>query len=390
MGNTFDKGVNRMNGYGQMAWAEGGVPDDGPIKAKGGWALPKFLHDRIGAVRASYCVAVLLGSAVVVAQPSPYNGLPLVPPDSVGNYRLIISGHFHGASSSASGYPAATLLARIDAINALQANALLSTGDLFLNPDRDSARFAEALFQRLTVPLYNAPGNHDREGNAFGGTAFPFILQLGRDRIILLDTERDNSDIRGDQLAALEAAAKDSETGALGRVFIITHRPVWAEADPTYGPLFHGNTRSLSGCNYEKDVWPLVQRMATRSAVVWASGSMAGGAPASVFFQPHVKNVTFIQSAIRDELRDALLVADVSEGDISWSLVSLTGQPTMPVEELTATWWKQHRARGTPEFNWRLLPYFITSTVTHRAFGWGAGAMVFLLLLLRRLLRRWW
>ena len=345
---------------------------------------------------ASFAQGVLVLSAALwitvstSAQPSPYNGLPLVPPDSTGNYRLIISGHFHGASSNASGYPAATLLARLDRVNGLRANALLSTGDLFLNPDRDSARFAESLFQRLQVPLYNAPGNHDREGNAFGDVPFPFVLQMGRDRIILLDTERDNSDILGDQLNALEQAAKDSEAGVLGRVFIITHRPVWAEADPTYGPLFKGNTRSLTGCNYERDVWPLVRRMAEGSSVVWASGSMAGGAPASVFFQPHEKNVTYIQSAIRDELRDALLVADVGPGSITWSLVSLTGQATASVDRYTAAWWKEQRAQGGASFNWRLLPYLVTSVVTHRAFAWGAGAMLVLLMLLRTLLRRWW
>jgi hypothetical protein len=329
-------------------------------------------------------------SAPGLAQPSPYNGLPLVPPDSAGHYRLIISGHFHGASSNASGYPAATLLAQLDRINGLRANALLSTGDLFLNPDRDSARFAASLFQRLEVPLYNAPGNHDREGSAFGDVPFPFVLQMGRDRIILLDTERDNSDILGDQLKALEVAAEDAEAGELGRVFIITHRPVWAEADPIYGPLFKGNTRSLTGCNYQRDVWPLVQRMAAGSFVVWASGSMAGGAPASVFFQPHAKNVTYIQSAIRDELRDALLVADVGPTSITWSLVSLTGQRTAPVERHSAAWWKEQRSKGGKGFNWRLLPYLVTSVVTHRAFAWGAGVMLVLLLLLRVLLRRWW
>ena len=376
---------------------EGRGEEDGlarPLRSLRSVSGPRAWNAVLGFASLAHGVSVLLGVLWITvsasAQPSPFNGRQLVPPDSSGNYRLIISGHFHGASSNASGYPAATLLARLDRINGLRANALLSTGDLFLNPDRDSARFAESLFQRLEVPLYNAPGNHDREGSAFGDVPFPFILQMGRDRIILLDTERDDSDILGDQLNALEQAAKDSEAGVLGRVFIITHRPVWAEADPAYGPLFKGNTRSLTGCNYEHDVWPLVRRMAEGSSVVWASGSMAGGAPASVFFQPHEKNVTYIQSAIRDELRDAVLVADVGPDSITWSLVSLTGQATAPVDRHTAAWWKEQRAQGGAGFNWRLLPYLVTSVVTHRAFAWGAGAMLVLLLLLRTLLRRWW
>ncbi|HQX99623.1 MAG TPA: hypothetical protein PLV08_07595, partial [Flavobacteriales bacterium] len=49
--------------------------------------------------------------APCAAQTSPYNGRSLVQPDSSGAYRLLIGGHFHGASSNVSGFPAATVLA---------------------------------------------------------------------------------------------------------------------------------------------------------------------------------------------------------------------------------------------------------------------------------------
>jgi hypothetical protein len=60
------------------------------------------------------------------------------------------------------------------------------------------------------------------------------------------------------------------------------------------------------------------------------------------------------------------------------------------VERHSAAWWKEQRSKGGKGFNWRLLPYLVTSVVTHRAFAWGAGVMLVLMLLLRALLRRWW
>lgn len=331
-------------------------------------------------------VLLLSVSLIATAQVSPYNHRPAQQPDSSGHYRLVFSGHFHGSSSSSSGYPAATLLAGLDLINGLDANALVSTGDLFLNPDRDSARYRQALFQRLMPALFNAPGNHDREGHAYSGVKFPIVLTFGPDAVLLLDTEVADSDIEGAQLQALEQLATE---GRWRRVFIVSHRPVWAEEDPAYGPLFKGNTRSLTGCNYRRDVLPVLERMISRTEVFWISGSMAGGAPASVFFQPHLPNLTFIQTAIRDELRDAVLVADVSGQGIAWRLVSLTGQGVQPVESYDSAWWRTAKAQGTQGFNWRLVPYLARTVITDHAFWWGAGAMFVLLLLLRALFRRW-
>lgn len=321
--------------------------------------------------------------------PSPFNGRAIPAVDSSGSYRLVFSGHFHGASNNASGFPAATLLAGIDKLNGLGPHALISTGDLFLAPDRDSARYRSALFDRLHMPLYNAPGNHDKEGRAFSEIVYPQWLDIGTDVILLLDTERDESNIIGDQLQALITLAERSEQGDLGRVFIVSHRPVWAEDDKVYGPLFSGNTRSLTGCNYTASVFPLVQRMAAHAAVYWISGSMAGGAPSSVFFQQHAPNITYIQSAIRNELRDAVLVLEVTPSGTTWNVVSLTGAAPQAAGKFDAAFWKANRRSAEQPFNWRLLPYLVRSTVTHRAFAWGLLCATLFWGVLRVVRRRW-
>lgn len=325
-------------------------------------------------------------AAIGVAQRSPYNGREVVSPDSTGAYRLLIGGHFHGASTNASGFPAATILANLDAINATGANVFLSTGDLFLRPDRDSVRYAASFFSKLTLPLFNAPGNHDLEGSAFR-VPMPQRMDLGRDRILLFDTERDNSDIKGDQLELLRTVVAEVAAGVAQRLFIVSHRPVWSEGDERYAALFAGNTRSITGANYTKEVLPLLREAATKAEVFWISGSMAGRAPASLFFQPHEKNITYIQCAIRDLPRDALLSAVVTPGAIDWKLWSLTGEPVQPVASYDATWWESKQGKRE-SFHWRRTPYLIKKNLTSPVFWYGGVTVAMLCLLIVWLRRR--
>ncbi|MBL7983269.1 MAG: hypothetical protein JNL52_15815 [Flavobacteriales bacterium] len=328
--------------------------------------------------------AAWLWAATVLGQTSPFTSVAVRPPDSSGHYRLVISGHFHGSSSNRSGYPAATLLAGLDTINALRPNVLLSTGDLFLDAEADIPRYRSVLFNRLNVPLFNAPGNHDA-GPAYSEAFGPAlqVVRMGADRILILDTERDNGSIKGDQLDTLRALVQ----GLNGRLFIVSHRPVWAEDDSNYSELFAGNTRSLVPGNYRTEVWPLLKDIEAPGQLFWISGSMAGRAPTSIFFQQHTPQVTFIQSAIRDELRDALLVADIGPDGVEWSVVSLTHSAVERPEVYNAAWWNDRIARPEP-FNWRLLPYIVGVTITRIEFFYGLLVGALLVGLVGGLIRR--
>ena len=354
------------------------------------------------------------------AQRSPFNGLQVLPADSNGHYRILIGGHFHGESTNRSGYPAATLLANLDTINALGANLFLSTGDLFMDPVNDWPRYDRSLFSKLKMPLFNAPGNHDvdddleREHSGLSdsmwrvreyvpglGILNPYLSQLSRmltleevrlleqargDDFVLLDTESQEGMANDQAISYLHDVVENVVARRTRSVFILSHRPIWAEDDPEYSPLFEGNTRSLTGTNFKKDVYPLLEKIAEHAHVYWISGSMGGQAPSSIFFQQHAKNITYIQCAIRDEPRDALLIADVYPDTVKWSALSLTGQTLLAPEAYDAKWWRAHLGKSEG-FNWRLLPYLVKSIVTHRAFWWGAGVMALIVLLLARLRR---
>ncbi len=335
----------------------------------------------------AFIAVILLSIGVIKAQDSPFTGRSPLAADSSGNYRLLFGGHFHGASSNFSGYPAASILAGIDTINALQANALFSTGDLFLDPEVNGARYQSSFFSKLEVALYNAPGNHDLESGDYERDYGPSygMLEFGQDRVVWLNTELDNGSILNDQLEFLRSALQ----GLSGKnLFIVSHRPIWAEGDSPYGRLFAGNTRSLLATNFQAEIYPLVEEASQHASVFWLSGSMAGRAPASIFFQPHAPNITFIQCAIRDVPRDALLVADVKNGVVNWKGVSLSGNELRPVEEYDAAFWKRSMPKVAP-FNPKLIPMYIRLALGTAEFWYGLLSGVVVLLVLRRAFRRW-
>lgn len=385
--------------------------------------------------------ALLLPTVVATAQRSPFNGMHVLPADSTGSYRIIIGGHFHGESSNRSGYPASTLLANIDSINALGANLFLSTGDLYMDAKRDSARYAQALFSKLRVPFFNAPGNHDRSERASQPAAFTIsigylpeldtgghqVLRVGSDSLqgqapdtafvragrevfkrakafgpdslllglgacVVFDLEASDGSLTEHHLQELNfwrSALTDTNYSKLTgrRLLIISHRPIWSEDDERYSDLFKENTRSLAGNNFQKEVYPILEDIAKHAQVYWISGSLGGGAPSSIFFQQHAPNITYIQCAIRDEPRDALLIADVRPDSVHWSALSLTGQELLAPQAYDAAWWRAH-ARGSEPFNWRLLPYLARKTVSSPAFWWGAAFAVLFVFLARRLWQR--
>ncbi|MBK9536934.1 MAG: metallophosphoesterase [Flavobacteriales bacterium] len=340
---------------------------------------------RIGKIVIGFFSAVML-VINTSAQTSPFNDRAVVPADSSGHFRLLFGGHFHGSSFGRSGYPAATLLANLDTINALNATALLSTGDLFLSADKDSAHYVDSFFKKLNTPLFNAPGNHDVEGKvylrSYGPTYTSF--DIGPDRVILLDTELNNGNLEGEQFAMLQDRL-ESFTGQ--NIFIVSHRPIWSENNERYAPLFAGNTRSAFSNNYMKDVYPLVKKVAGRAQVFWISGSMAGMAPASIFFQEHAPDITYIQCAIRDEPRDALLLAEVKNGTVEWKGISLTGQTLAAPTTYNVDYWQAHQSK-VPEFNWRLIPYLIRLAVTGPHFWFGVIVALISGWVIRRILKR--
>lgn len=321
---------------------------------------------------------------------SPFNGRKIAPANSA-SYEFIVAGHLHGASYNKSGFPAASLLANIDTLNKLSPVFMISLGDLFMAVNDESINnYNRSFFSKIDFPLFNAVGNHDLNDHykkKFGSTWFAFSTPS--EACIILDTEVDDGKIEGDQRKFLETRMSEAMSDpGIKSIFIFSHRPVWSENNPRYSHIFQGQTRTEVGSNnFESDIRPLLIGAARTKNVFWMSGSL-GVAPASFFYaKEDGYNLTFIQTAIRDLPRDAVLRVKIDNGKVTLLPFSFTGQPLEKIEKYDAKFWES----STPpeaKFNYRLLPLMIKQTLMHPYFWWGAGVTMVIVWLISHFRRR--
>ena len=320
----------------------------------------------------------LILSSVQAQIPSPFNQLIPVDTSDAAVSHFLVGAHFYGGSGNKAGFPASTLLGNLPAINASGADLLICNGDLFKDVKNDIPHYEQSLFRQLKLPLYNAVGNHDISGNTYqehyGKTWQAFTWK--EDRFILLDSEVDDSSISGEQLEFLK---KELASEPVRRFFIFSHRPIWAEEDEVFSPLFKNNTRSIGNINYKSEVEPLLNKASDNKAIYWFSGSL-GNVPVSFFHHKVAdKPLFFIQTAIRDLPRDAILRVNSDPQKVAFETISLTGKKTEPLESYDLAYWQDFRP--PVEFNYRLIPYYLKKTYTAPYFWYGfIHALVFVLM----------
>jgi hypothetical protein len=335
-----------------------------------------------------FVFAINLLSAQIV---SPFNKRGVS--DTLSNYSFIVSGHFHGASSNISTFPASSLQANIDTLNSLKPSFLMSLGDMFLDVNAAYLdHYQKSLFSKLKMPLFNAVGNHDlANGNmyekVYGITYFSFKVRS--EFYIVLNTEIDDGSITDEQLKFFKNEMTAASLAETKNIFIFSHRPVWAENNKRYKQLFPGNTRTAIGSNnFENAIKPVLSELAKTKNVFWMSGSMGGG-PASFFYDKEpLSNITFIQTAIRDLPRDAVLLVNISNGKVSLSGISLTGETLEPIENYNIDYWSTASA-PEEKFNYRLLPYLTKQMLMHYYFWIGFFSALSIILLSLFIKRRW-
>ncbi|MFN3916792.1 MAG: metallophosphoesterase family protein [Flavobacteriales bacterium] len=314
-------------------------------------------------------------------QPQALNQKTIDTSQTDAGFSFIVSGHFHGGSNNTSGFPASTILSYIDDFNATNNRFMICLGDLFLDVRNDIPVYKRVLIDKLNKPLFNTPGNHDISGNVyqenFGKTYGSF--RISQALFILLDTELDNSSIKGEQLMLLQQKLND--LSEITQVYLFSHRPVWAESLPVFEGVFPDNTKSKFGTNFNDEVYPLLKKAQNTAQVYWFSGSL-GDAPASFFYHKMAdEQIHFIQTAIRNLPRDAILRVNVVDAETSFSTISLTGQYLEPLQHYNLQFWQNYR-KPKESFNWRLLPLYVKQMIFHRYFWYGAGFSLLLFILI--------
>jgi hypothetical protein len=318
---------------------------------------------------------------------SPFNH-KVIAQDSVNTYTFIVTGHLYGDGANLSHYPANTILANLDLINDSNAKMFVNLGDLFLDVKKDKSAYEKSLFNKLQMPLVNTVGNHDLSGtfyqDNYGETSF--LFKVNGDLHLVLDSERNNGDIKDDQLELIDECIELAKSGNYSNTFIYMHRTLWKDAYPEMQDLFTTNTQSLITPNYEKIVLPKFKTLAKLTDVYLFSGSL-GEAPASFFyFKDEPANIQIIATAIRSLPRDAILKVQVREGAVSFETISLTGETLLPLTAYDINFWNAPQPKA--DVNWGLVFYKIKMGVTHRYFWSGVLVSTLFLLSLFFILRK--
>lgn len=350
--------------------------------------MTKKYKNRIGLFCFSFLLLIHLTSAQIA---SPFNKLSVV--DTAENYSFIVGGHFHGESTNQSTFPASTIIAAIDTLNSFHPNFLMSLGDLFIDVNETYVNnYQKSLFNKLQMPIFNAVGNHDlSNGNMYekiyGKTFFSFISHSSL--FVVLNTEVNDGSIKGEQFEFFKNALLQGRTDSIKNIFIFSHRPIWSENNLTYENLFIGNSRTEFGTNnFEEEIKPLLTEFSKVKSIYWMSGSMASG-PVSFFYHKESESrITFLQTAIRDLPRDAVLLVTVVNGQVAFKGISITGQNLEPIESYDLDYWKKNSYAEEP-FNYRMLPYLTKKMLMHYYFWIGFVSSLLVLLVLRFILAKW-
>ena len=337
----------------------------------------------------AFSFIILFVSSIVFSQVS-LNNQDLDSSLNVNDFTFVVTGHIYGDGVNQSGYPASTFLGNMDYIeNDLQPSFIWFTGDVFRDISYDYPFYKKSLFDKTQIPLFNAVGNHDLSGSFYqdevGETYYSF--KIGRNLFITLDAELDDSQIIGEQFDFLRFELDKAMKDEVLNVFICSHRPIWAETNPTFQGLFSGNTRSVFGDNFVEDIEPLLNSYQEHYSIYWFSGSM-GNVPVSFFYHKEDDlDITYIQTAIRNIPRDAILDVKVKNGKVAFTPLSLTGQQLEALEYYNMDFWKEYK-KPVAQFNYRLIPLYIKQTLTSHYFWYGMGAMVMLFFVGGLILRR--
>ncbi len=319
-------------------------------------------------MRITLLIASFFVFAFAWAQHSSVNGQVLDSSFAYSNqYSFVISGHFYGDGFNKTHYPANTVLGNIELFNSVDFTVCL--GDLYKDVKNDHAFYQKHFYSQLQKPLFNAVGNHDVSGSFYEDNIAQRFYRFSTNGIqhIVLDGEENDSKIEGAQLDSLKQWISEFNKGNASYLMLYAHRPIWAEEDSLLSQVFIDNTKSDFGTNFIEDVLPLLQTIPDSKRVFWFGGSM--GAQPYSFFYHNKGNVTYAITAVRGAEKDAVLMANYSNGKLSFQTHSLTGQELMAFEEYTIDNFLTYTE--PVRFNYRLIPLWIKNTLFHRYFWYG-------------------
>ena len=284
---------------------------------------------------------------------SPINDKVLILPETSQEFSFFVMGHIYGSPSSSSAFPSSTLLANIDMINSNNAKFIISMGDNFQKvEEKYIENFIMSTSSKIEIPLFNAVGNHDvinRElyESYFGKTNIDFIY--GSNLFIILDSEKDNGEIIGEQLNYLNNTLNYAiKTKKINNVFIISHKLIWCVNNEELGVVYrnlNSNYGYANNNNFKDTVLPEIKRVSKTKNIFMLSGDIGIEGSLPLFYHKDTKNnITYLATGIGDTKKDAILQITVPKdgAPLTFKTVSLSGEKIEVLEHYDVNYWDNY------------------------------------------------
>lgn len=269
-------------------------------------------------------------------------------------YSFIAAGHIYGSHDAAQQgreLPATTLVNNISLLKSLESDFFVSLGDSYWWPELKYINsFISSVIETLDLPFIIAPGNHEIGNDAsifcklFGPLYYRF--SYGISEFIVLNTGLNGKAFLDDnQLSFLMSVIQSlNETEELKHLFIFSHKFIWAPEDLAMQVISKDriegeNYRQYNDTNFSKHVLPVLKK--AKKPIYWITGDLK---PLPLFF--HKKNdITYIATHIYDVVQDAVIQVKISNDNVSFHPISLSGKNLEPLEHYNVKYWEDWYAK---------------------------------------------
>ncbi len=253
-------------------------------------------------------------------------------------------GHAYGAPENAhSIYPASSLMANVERINAAKPDFVALLGDIVRRSEPEQFRMLRrGLLDRIRAPVFNAVGNHDMTDraayeSAFGRTYRSF--RRGPARFVFLDTLLNRYHIVGEQKNMLDRAIDEvGRDPDLATLCIFMHHPIYFPGDPHFArvwALCNGKNHPPES-NFRADFLPQLVRLAESKQVLLIADDVGVSWSFPLMYEKRGERFHCIATGLGDMDRDCIVKFVLDGPRVSVEPISLAGRPLPPLTQYTA------------------------------------------------------
>jgi len=266
-------------------------------------------------------------------------------------FDFFVFGHLYGSPSIEDEMPARLMLERLPDILAAKPDFMVSLGDMVYRKTQvDFTNLDEMFLQKLPVPLYNSPGNHDVANDrslyeSYFGEHTYFGKEYGSAHLIFLDTEVVECGLDDPQFEMLrqelDKAIADPETHF---IFIFMHKTLVFQNSEMRALKHEQAMPNVWKCQNKNGDNPLMENIfkpaARHKPVIIFAGDVGAWGNLSPYYQrdPWLP-LTLVMTGLGDTSQDNIVRVHVSPDSLSMDVLFLEDMHSSSLKAYDQNYW---------------------------------------------------